>query len=193
MTRSMAFKTNAPDVDGIKDLWRTPPHIFAPVHARFAFTLDAAAAAETALVPAFISAEQDALVTPWGTPGDRSWCNPPYSRTGDFTARALAQSLRGITTAALVPSTVDVRWWHRDVFGEAAECWFYTGRIGFIHPVTGEVVRGNKGGSQLVVWTPKGPGLAGTRFGTLSHKTGEPVGQADRAYWYANSFGRKAA
>lgn len=183
MSQDMSYKKRGKDP--WKDFWRTPPAIFQAANERFQFTLDAAAAPETALCRSFITAEMDALVTPWvqGAALPRVWLNPPYSRTKAFTARCVDQSRAGALVAALVPNTTDVIWWHRDVFGVAAEVWLYTGRIAFIHPLTGEVVRGNKGGSQLIVWTPDGPGAAGTRFGTLCHRTGLPLRPEDRGYW----------
>lgn len=192
--RDMSFKTRAPDESGLKDLWRTPKHIFDAANARFSFNVDLAASAGNSLVPGqfgFIDENQDALRTLWTARGSqtRGWLNPPYSRTADFTARCVDQSRKGAIVATLVPATVDVQWWHRDVIGIASECWLYTGRLAFIHPETGEPVSGNKGGSQLVIYTPGGPGWAGTRFGTLSHKTGLPVRPEDVAYWNANVLG----
>lgn len=50
---------------------------FALLHARFAFTVDAAATDANARLPRYWTAEQDALSLPWA--GERVWCNPPYS------------------------------------------------------------------------------------------------------------------
>ena len=41
--RDMSFKTRAPDESGMKDLWRTPKHIFDAANARFSFNVDLAA------------------------------------------------------------------------------------------------------------------------------------------------------
>lgn len=205
----MGYKTKAPDDAGIKDLWRTPPHIFAPVHQRFGFNLDAAAAPDTALCERYITAEQDALRCSWRVcvpehERVRAWNNPPYSKIGDFVAKCAREAVADALVVALIPASVDVRWWHRYVIGDgtpqvgrgyalASEVWLYTGRLSFIHPVSGKPVAGNKFGSQIVVWDGVGSTWDGPRFGTLSHKTGEPVRQADRAYWYAHSsFGAAA-
>lgn len=50
---------------------------FAPLHARFDFTIDAAAAPHNAKLPRYWTAEDDALTQSWT--GERVWCNPPYS------------------------------------------------------------------------------------------------------------------
>lgn len=48
-----------------RDLWRTPPALFASLDAEFCFQLDAAAAPHNALCRKFITAEQNTLETPW--------------------------------------------------------------------------------------------------------------------------------
>ena len=50
---------------------------FASLHARFAFTIDAAASTANARLPRYWTAENDALSRSWA--GERVWCNPPYS------------------------------------------------------------------------------------------------------------------
>ncbi|EPN9710417.1 DNA N-6-adenine-methyltransferase, partial [Enterobacter hormaechei] len=70
-----------------RDLWRTPPAIFASLDAEFCFQLDAAAASHNALCRKFITAEQNTLETPWAdylnVPG-YVWLNPPYSDITPF-------------------------------------------------------------------------------------------------------------
>lgn len=46
--------------------WATPPDFFAALHARFAFTLDAAASAENAKCAHYFTPEQDGLSQNWG-------------------------------------------------------------------------------------------------------------------------------
>lgn len=48
-----------------RDLWRTPPALFASLDAEFCFQLDAAAAPHNALCRKFITAEQNTLEMPW--------------------------------------------------------------------------------------------------------------------------------
>ena len=66
-----------------RDLWRTPPSLFASLDAEFCFQLDAAAAPHNALCRKFITAEQNTLETPWvdylTVPG-YVWLNPHIGR-----------------------------------------------------------------------------------------------------------------
>ncbi|MGK3364231.1 phage N-6-adenine-methyltransferase [Citrobacter portucalensis] len=126
-----------------RDLWRTPPALFAALDAEFCFQLDAAAAPHNALCRKFITAEQNTLETPWGDylniPG-YAWLNPPYSNITPFVKKAASESKNQIGTVMLVP---------------ADEVRFITaGRLAFINPVTGKPVSGNNKGSMLIIWHP---------------------------------------
>ena len=181
--------------DPLKDSWRTPRSIFDPLNARWGFAMDAAADAENALADCYIDAGADALKTDWMEHLERhaaglrpphdpaAWLNPPYSSTIEFARRCVYSAKGGMVVVALLPSTTDVRWFHECVLGVATEVWHYTGRLAFVHPTTLQRVAGNATGSMLVVWTPGGPGWAGTRYGSISHTTGMPVRDEDVAYW----------
>jgi phage N-6-adenine-methyltransferase len=65
---------------------RVDPAFFAELHARHAFTVDAAASAENAMLPKFWTLADDALKQPWGR--ERVWCNPPYSRLENWLDKA---------------------------------------------------------------------------------------------------------
>lgn len=84
-----------------RDLWRTPPALFAALDAEFCFQLDAAAAPHNALCRKFITAEQNTLETPWSDylniPG-YAWLNPPYSDITPFVKKAAAESKNQIGT-----------------------------------------------------------------------------------------------
>jgi phage N-6-adenine-methyltransferase len=115
------------------DNWQTPPDVFGPLDEEFGFDLDAAASPENAKCDHFITAEQDALITPWSNPwaGRSVWCNPPYSRLPEFTARAMNQWLTNNNTVVLfIPAYTDTRWW-RDNVVPASEVRFLTGRVRF--------------------------------------------------------------
>lgn len=90
-----------------RDLWRTPPALFASLDAEFCFQLDAAAAPHNALCRKFITAEQNTLETPWADylsiPG-YVWLNPPYSDITPFVKKAAAESANQIGTVMLVPA-----------------------------------------------------------------------------------------
>ncbi|MGM8923780.1 phage N-6-adenine-methyltransferase [Enterobacter hormaechei subsp. steigerwaltii] len=140
-----------------RDLWRTPPALFASLDAEFCFQLDAAAAPHNALCRKFITAEQNTLETPWvdylTVPG-YVWLNPPYSNITPFVKKAAAESANQIGTVMLVPADTSVGWF-KEAIQTASEVRFITaGRLAFINPVTGKPVSGNNKGSMLIIWRP---------------------------------------
>ncbi len=140
-----------------RDLWRTPPALFASLDAEFFFQLDAAAAPHNALCRKFITAEQNTLETPWAdylnVPG-YVWLNPPYSDITPFVKKAAAESANHIGTVMLIPADTSVGWF-KEAIQTASEVRFITaGRLAFINPVTGKPVSGNNKGSMLIIWRP---------------------------------------
>lgn len=140
-----------------RDLWRTPPALFASLDAEFCFQLDAAAAPHNALCRKFITSDQNTLETPWDDyltiPG-YAWLNPPYSDITPFVKKAAAESKNQIGTVMLVPADASVGWF-REAIQTASEVRFITaGRLAFINPVTGKPVSGNNKGSMLIIWRP---------------------------------------
>lgn len=140
-----------------RDLWRTPPALFAALDAEFCFQLDAAAAPHNALCRKFITAEQNTLETSWAdylnVPG-YVWLNPPYSDITPFVKKAAAESINQIGTVMLVPADTSVGWF-KEAIQTASEVRFITaGRLAFINPVTGKPVSGNSKGSILIIWRP---------------------------------------
>ncbi|HDH1768349.1 TPA: phage N-6-adenine-methyltransferase [Klebsiella quasipneumoniae subsp. similipneumoniae] len=160
---ALPVKKSAGDYGGSKtpadqrDLWRTPPALFACLNAEFCFQLDAAAAAHNALCRKFITAEQNTLEMPWADylsiPG-YVWLNPPYSDITLFVKKAAAESANQIGTVMLVPADTSVGWF-KEAIQTASEVRFITaGRLAFINPVTGKPVSGNNKGSMLIIWHP---------------------------------------
>lgn len=140
-----------------RDLWRTPPALFASLDAEFCFQLDAAAASHNALCRKFITAEQNTLETPWAdylnVPG-YVWLNPPYSDITPFVKKAATESANQIGTVMLVPADTSVGWF-KEAIQTASEVRFITaGRLAFINPITGKPVSGNSKGSILIIWRP---------------------------------------
>ncbi|MXS68461.1 phage N-6-adenine-methyltransferase [Enterobacter hormaechei] len=140
-----------------RDLWRTPPALFASLDAEFCFQLDAAAAPHNALCRKFITVEQNTLETPWADylsiPG-YVWLNPPYSNITPFVKKDATESANQIGTVMLVPADTSVGWF-REAIQTASEVRFITaGRLAFINPVTGKPVSGNNKGSMLIIWRP---------------------------------------
>lgn len=160
---ALPVKKSAGDYGGSKtpadqrDLWRTPPALFACLNAEFCFQLDAAAAPHNAQCRKFITTEQNTLETPWADylsiPG-YVWLNPPYSDITPFVKKAAAESANQIGTVMLVPADTSVGWF-REAIETASEVRFIVGgRLAFINPVSGKPVSGNNKGSMLIIWHP---------------------------------------
>ena len=107
--------------------WQTPPHIFAPLHEEFGFTIDGAASKANALLPRFWSYMDNALIQDWNP--ERVWCNPPYGAAQlAFIRKAAASS--GLSVL-LIPARTDTRIWHECIHGKA-EVRFLKGRVQFV-------------------------------------------------------------
>ena len=135
---------------------------FAPMHARFGFTIDAAATAENARLPRYWTAEDDALRQNWA--GERIWCNPPHSQPllEQFVRKAGENydALVGDLIVMLVPANrTEQRWWQdeveprRDGRGEL-RTEFLPGRMRFLAPGQTEIGPNERPpyGCCLLIW-----------------------------------------
>ncbi len=118
-----------------KDDRGTPQDIFDALHARFQFTLDAAAAEHNAKLWRYFDQETDGLRQSWK--GERVWCNPPYSELGKWVAKAAEQEAD--LCVLLIPANrTDQKWWHRHIESQRGNgtVWveFLEGRIRFRFP-----------------------------------------------------------
>lgn len=139
---------------GERDLWRTPPEVFAQLSRDYGpFQLDAAADSGNHLCDLWLGPGsplglEDALSCVWGAlPSHRVFCNPPYSLTGAFVrkARDEVRDRHCLSATLLVPATTDVRWFHELVWDEkvdrcrrGAHIGFSKGRIRFLRPDGGK-------------------------------------------------------
>lgn len=123
----------------MSDEWRTPKELFNVLDREFWFDVDAAASpANTLVEDCYITAEQDALKTPWLWNGDANattavWCNPPYTQIGPFVQRAYEECQdHHITTVVLIPAYTDPKYWKNYVM-KAHEVRFLAGRLAFLN------------------------------------------------------------
>lgn len=91
---------------------------FAPLHARFHFTIDVAATAENARLPRFWTVEDDALTQSWA--GERVWCNPPYSDIETWVRKAWSEWATQwehpeLIVMLLPANRTEQGWWQRQV------------------------------------------------------------------------------
>jgi len=131
--------------------WATPPEVFEPLHAEFDFTLDPCATAETAKCGRFYAEADDGLAQSWL--GERVFMNPPYGReVYAWTRKAREEAARGALVVGLLPASTDLRWWHEDVVGHAAEVRYLRGRVRFL--TGGQYRASGFFASVIVIWLP---------------------------------------
>lgn len=93
--------------------WSTPQAFFDHLHARYHFTLDAAASPENAKCADYFTEEDDALTKRWR---GVVFCNPPYGPgIGKWVAKARYEAGKGATVVLLIPTRTDTSWWHDHV------------------------------------------------------------------------------
>ena len=114
----------------------TPPEVFDPLHARFAFTVDACASAHNAKLPRYWTPDDDGLAQPWA--GERVWCNPPYSDIEPWVVKACSVgNLTPLVVMLLPANRTEQGWWQRWIEpvrdrGERLTVEFLPGRLRFI-------------------------------------------------------------
>ncbi|EKN1292357.1 DNA methylase [Escherichia coli] len=92
---------------GGSDCWRTPSLIFRNLHREFSFSLDGAATKHDTLLPRFTD---DIHNQSWD--GERVFCNPPYSDTKTFLAKAPEADL----AVFLIPYRPHTSYWLRHIY-----------------------------------------------------------------------------
>jgi phage N-6-adenine-methyltransferase len=114
----------------------TTADVFDPLHERFGFTVDVAAAAHNAKLPRYYTIEDDGLVQSWA--GERVWCNPPYSKIEPWCAKAWESGAQ-LVVMLLPANRTEQGWWQREVElsrdrpnGVRVE--FLPGRLRFLKP-----------------------------------------------------------
>ena len=103
------------------DTWTTPRDYYDRINVEFNFTLDAAALADSTLVPDNWygpdhpdRSRRDAFTRDWARDSAGAiWLNPPYGRViKSWVCKANAVASGGGTVVCLVPARTDTSWWH---------------------------------------------------------------------------------
>lgn len=92
----------------------TDPALFARLHQRFNFTLDAAALPHNAKLPRYFTPEDNGLEQSWA--GERVWCNPPYSDIPTWLEKAWDEVGHAALIVMLLPANrTEQGWWQEFV------------------------------------------------------------------------------
>lgn len=111
--------------------WETPQAFFEMLDEEFGFTLDVACLPGTAKAANYFTPADDGLAQDWS--GHICWMNPPYGRGQDvfsWVRKAYSTGENGSTVVALLPASVDTRWFHEYVI-RATEIRFVRDRLWF--------------------------------------------------------------
>ena len=151
----------------------TPPEVFDPLHERFRFTVDVAAAEHNAKLERFFDEGADGLVQSWD--GERVWCNPPYSDIRPWLEKAWVSAAE-IVVMILPANRTEQAWWqelvepYRDRAGSPLTVEFIAGRTRFIAPGADGIGPNERPpfGCCLLIWNREGPAVRLTRQASLT-------------------------
>lgn len=101
------------------DHWSTPADTYAELDREFGFTFD----------PCPLMSDENGLTRKWS---GSVFCNPPYSKIGEFIRKGLLHLARGDCSVLvyLIPARTDTAWFHDYCYGRA-EIRFIRGRLKF--------------------------------------------------------------
>ncbi|OOF56163.1 phage N-6-adenine-methyltransferase [Rodentibacter genomosp. 2] len=145
-----------------KDYYRTPKYFFNWLNLRFKFEVDGCASQENSLAEDyfgpggidedFLNFDLEAFKAVFEETS--IFVNPPYSDPMPFVKRAAELMAQGHLVVMLLPADKSTKW-YKVIQENATEVIdIIGGRINFLHPVTGEEVKGNNKGSMVAVFDP---------------------------------------
>ncbi len=134
----------------------TTPEVFGPLHRRFRFTIDVAAAPHNAKLQRFYTIEDDGLAQDWS--GERVWCNPPYSSIEPWIVKA-HDSTAELVVMLLPANRTEQAWWQDHVEpyrdrGGRLRTEFLRSRLRFLAPGQSTVPPNSRPpfGCVLLIW-----------------------------------------
>ena len=140
-----------------KNCWRTPDDLFGPLHTEFNFGMDACASHGAEKCPVYIASEIDALALNWrawmyacGVQRRTVWINPPFNPMTPWVDKVLDEHAAGLDIVLLCNAATGTMWF-RKLAEVAAQIRFTTGRVAFLHPETGEQMKGNNAAQCIFV------------------------------------------
>ncbi len=147
-----------------KDCYRTPKYVFNWLNSRFKFDIDGCATEENNLsyhyigkdgiVEDFLTFEPLDLIARLEFSHFTIFVNPPYSNPLPFVKRAAELKVWGFLVVMLLPADKSTKWYQVIQQNATEVIDIVGGRISFLHPLTGEEVKGNNKGSMIAVFDP---------------------------------------
>lgn len=111
------------------DEWTTPDDVFESLDAEFSFNLDPCATDQNHKCHLYYTKEENGLLQNWG--GMQVFCNPPYSKIGEWVKKCYQESLKPNTVVVLlIPARTDTKYFH-DYILHRSEIRFIKGRLRF--------------------------------------------------------------
>lgn len=147
-----------------KDCYRTPKYVFNWLNSRFKFDIDGCATKENNLsyhyigkdgiVEDFLTFDPLDLIAELEFSNFTIFVNPPYSNPLPFVKRAAELKKWGFLVVMLLPADKSTKWYQviQESVTEVID--IVGGRISFLHPLTGEEVKGNNKVSMIAVFDP---------------------------------------
>lgn len=180
MSNQKQVQTKTPPVH--KDYWRTSDLAYADACLLCgvkSFDIDIAASYENKRCAYYLDESQNALSFPsWFTDGcidkQTAWCNPPFSNKFAFLDKAYQQIKKhqNKLICMMIPYEPCTDWWRKYVHNKASIVYVPSGRYNFVHPETGEEIKGVNFASAFVVFT-------GLHIGTMYHHFQRGVSQQE--------------
>ncbi|MGY6772389.1 DNA N-6-adenine-methyltransferase [Gallibacterium sp. ZY190522] len=144
-----------------KDAYRTPIYLYNWLHRRFKFDIDGCADEKNYLgnfyigkggvAEDFLAFDPLEIVCDFADHTLSFFVNPPYSNPLPFVKRAAELKAQGFLVVMLLPADKSTAW-YKVIEEKATEVIdIVGGRISFLHPLTGEEVKGNNKGSMVAV------------------------------------------
>ncbi|TYG33251.1 adenine methyltransferase [Lonepinella koalarum] len=150
-----------------KDEWQTPEYFFNWLDNRFNFNIDGCAVSSNSKLPDYLGPDRGAewmksfltdeiwLDLEPGFGRCSIFVNPPYSNVTPFLKQAKKLRDAGHLVVVLLNNDKSTQWYQQHIHNVANEVIdIVGGRLAFIHPVTGEEVKGNSKGQMVVVFDP---------------------------------------
>jgi phage N-6-adenine-methyltransferase len=141
--------------------WATPPDFIDAIKREFQIDIDVSASIENAVVPNYIDAERDGLMSRWFylLATKTAWCNPGFSNMAPWIEQAIRQVSTGPGLTAVVMGLVSpsTKWWETAVEA-GAEIRMLSPRVQFIPAPSVEQSSNSRENAIFIFRSPVGRG-----------------------------------